>query len=131
MLTEVVAGAMFDTHGRVLIAQRPAGKSSAGRWEFPGGKREPGESLTEALRRELAEELGVEIETGGCEAMLQLDHGEADRIIRLHFFKILRWQGDIRACEGQTLQWLMPSALSDFDILDADQPFIEMLQGVT
>ena len=129
MLIEVVAGALFDAEGRVLIAERPRGKSSAGRWEFPGGKRESGESLTAALCRELAEELGIDVQEPDCQLMLQFDHAQTERVIRLHFFKILIWNGEIVAREGQRLQWQSPKSLSDFDILDADQPFIDLLQG--
>lgn len=129
MLIEVVAAALFDSQGRILIAQRPPGKSSAGRWEFPGGKREAGESLTAALRRELLEELGIEVDESQCELQMQLDHVQSDRIIRLHFFKIPTWRGEAHAREGQRLEWQLAKSLSHFDILDADQPFIELLQG--
>ena len=129
MLIEVVAGALFDAEGRVLIAERPRGKSSAGRWEFPGGKRESGESLTAALCRELAEELGIDVQESHCELMLQFDHAQTEQVIRLSFFKILTWGGQIMSREGQRLQWQSPQSLSEFDILEADQPFIDLLQG--
>jgi len=129
MIIEVVAGALFDPEGRVLIAERPAGKSSAGRWEFPGGKREIGESLTAALRRELAEELGIEVEESHCQFMMQFDHAQGDRLIRLHFFKILTWRGAVLSREGQRLRWQSPQSLSTCDILEDDQPFIDLLQG--
>ena len=130
MITEVVAAALFDPDGRVLIAQRPPGKSSAGRWEFPGGKREPGESLLAALRRELLEELDIDIALACSEPMLQLDHGQAERCVRLHFYRVLSWRGEVRALEGQRLEWVWPSAFGEFDILEADRPFLDMLQGV-
>lgn len=130
MLIEVVAAALFDTEGRVLIAQRPPGKSSAGRWEFPGGKREPGESLFVALQRELAEELDIEVELAHCTPMLQLDHESSERTVRLHFYRVESWRGEVRAREGQRLEWLLPASFGEFDILEADRPFLDMLQGV-
>ncbi len=128
---EVVAGALFDETGRVLIAQRPLGKSSAGRWEFPGGKRESGESHLAALARELFEELGITVVTEHCEPLMQLEHRQDDRCIQLHFFAVRAWRGELTAREGQDLLWRSPDELSDCDILEADQPFILFLQELS
>lgn len=125
---EVVAAALFDEAGRVLIAQRPPGKSSAGRWEFPGGKREQGESHLAALERELFEELGITIVTEHCEPLMQLEHREGDRCIQLHFFAVRAWRGELTAREGQGLLWRSPDELIHCDILEADQAFILFLQ---
>lgn len=125
---EVVAAALIDDRGRILITERPAGKSSAGRWEFPGGKREQGESHEEALCRELLEELGITVASEHCVALMQLRHEQVERLIHLHFFEVRRWRGDLKAREGQRWHWLLPAQLSDYDILEADQPFIQLLQ---
>lgn len=129
MIIEVVAAALLDAEGRVLIAQRPAGKSSAGRWEFPGGKREPGETLAEALQRELAEELAIEVAVPHCEPIMQYEHRQGDRVLQLSFFTVRSWNGRVEAREGQALQWVLPQSLGDCDILEADLPFIQILQG--
>src|SRR5579871_685105 len=95
---EVVAGALIDAAGRVLIADRPAGKAFAGRWEFPGGKRRDGESARDALRRELIEELGVE-----------------------------SWRGEPAPLDGQRLRWCTREELAAADILEADRPIVTAL----
>lgn len=125
---EVVAAALVDDRGRILITERPAGKSSAGRWEFPGGKREPGESHQDALCRELLEELGIKVASEHCVPLMQLRHEQAERVIHLYFFEVRSWRGELKAREAQRWQWLLPAQLSDYDILEADQPFIQLLQ---
>jgi len=122
----VVAGALIDADGRVLIAERPAGKHLAGRWEFPGGKLGSEESAEQALARELREELGIEI--AHCEWLLDLaiDHG--DRQLTLHCYVVEAFSGEPRSLEGQALLWVKADELSQHDILEADQPFIAALQ---
>ena len=121
----VVAAALIGADQRVLITERPPGKSLAGRWEFPGGKLEAGESEAEALRRELAEELGIEV-LGG-RAMMQLRHAYADRVVELSLWVVEQFRGEPRALEGQGLKWVEPSALAAEDILEADRPFVAAL----
>jgi len=124
----VVAGALFDPDGRVLIAQRPAGKHLAGRWEFPGGKIGEGEPPEAALVRELREELGVEVDAGGCRRLMTLTHAYADREVELQLYVVEGWCGTLRALDGQGLKWVTLAALDVEDILEADRPFIEALQ---
>jgi 8-oxo-dGTP diphosphatase len=122
----VVAAALFDGDGRVLIAQRPQGKALAGRWEFPGGKVDAGESERGALVRELREELGVEVLA--ARARMRLTHAYAERDVELSLWIVERFAGEPRPLDAQTLKWVSPAALAHEDILEADQPFIEVLR---
>jgi 8-oxo-dGTP diphosphatase len=122
----VVAGALIDGQDRVLIAARPPGKHMAGRWEFPGGKIAAGESPETALRRELLEELGIEVRR--CRFEMSLVHAYPDREVELLFHVVEAWTGTPESREGQSLRWVPISALGDEDILEADLPFIRTLQ---
>jgi 8-oxo-dGTP diphosphatase len=122
----VVAGAVFDRAGRVLVAQRPAGKHLAGRWEFPGGKIGADEGLEQALARELREELGIEV--GRCERLMTLQHDYPDRAVELHLYIVGEWSGVVRGLDGQGLRWVPLAALGEQDLLEADRPFVEALQ---
>jgi 8-oxo-dGTP diphosphatase len=122
---EVVAGALFDAEGRVLIAQRPQGKALAGRWEFPGGKIDPGEQPLAGLARELREELGVEVHD--AERLIRYSHAYPDRVVRLDLWLVTSWSGDPRGLDGQALKWVRPDNLAFEDILEADQPMIDAL----
>jgi len=122
----VVAGALFDAEGRVLIAQRPAGKALAGRWEFPGGKVDVGESEHAALRRELREELGIEVIA--ARPFMRLAHAYQDRDVELSLWIVERFAGEPRSLDAQALKWVSPAALAAEDILEADQPFITGLR---
>ena len=99
----VVVGAMADASGRVLIAQRPRGRHMAGRWEFPGGKLEPGETVEAALRRELHEELGITICAAEPWQTELVDYPHAR--VRLHFCKVRQWRGEMQMREGQQMAW--------------------------
>jgi 8-oxo-dGTP diphosphatase len=121
-----VAGALFDGEGRVLIAQRPAGKALAGRWEFPGGKVDTGESEHAALRRELREELGVEVIA--ARPFMRLAHAYEDRDVELSLWIVERFAGEPRSLDAQALKWVSPAALAAEDILEADQPFVTGLR---
>lgn len=123
---EVVAGALFDSAGRVLIAQRPPGRHLAGRWEFPGGKIDPGESEAQALARELAEELGVTLRRS--EKLVSLEHAYPDRVVELHLHVVPEWEGSVSGLDGQALRWVPLAELGHADILEADRPFVEALQ---
>ena len=123
----VVAGALFDPRGRVLIAQRPAGKHMAGRWEFPGGKIDAGESELDALRRELLEELGVRLE--GAERMLELSHDYPERRVQLCMWRVTAYSGNPRTLDGQALKWVDPADLEREDLLEADRPIVRALQA--
>jgi 8-oxo-dGTP diphosphatase len=122
---EVVAGALFDAEGRVLIAQRPEGKALAGRWEFPGGKIDQGEDARDGLVRELREELGVEVHD--AERLIRYSHAYPDRVVRLDLWLVTSWSGDPRGLDGQALKWVSPGHLEFEDILEADQPMIDAL----
>ena len=123
----VVAAVLCDERGRVLLAQRPAGKHMAGYWEFPGGKIAPGESSEQALRRELAEELGVSLHR--CHPLLQLRHDYADRVVELEVFAVDDYGGQPAALEDQALKWVAVDELGGQALLPADRPIIEALNS--
>jgi 8-oxo-dGTP diphosphatase len=122
----VVAGALFDRDGRVLIAQRPMGKHMAGRWEFPGGKVAPGETESQALVRELWEELGVTATV--CQPFMRLSHEYDDRVVELSMWIVEAYSGQPAGLDGQALKWVAVEGLGQEDILEADTPFILALQ---
>jgi len=124
----VVAAALYDRSGRVLIAQRPAGKPLAGRWEFPGGKVAAGESEHAALARELREELGIEITAG--RPFMRLTHAYPDREVELSLWVIERFSGVPRPLDRQRLKWVAPGRLAQEDLLEADRPFVEALRDL-
>ncbi len=124
----VVAAALFDGDGRVLIAERPPGKHMAGRWEFPGGKVNPRESEAAALARELREELGVEVIAS--RSFMRLRHAYEDREIELSMWIVESFRGEVQSLDGQRLKWVQPARLSDEDILEADRPFVEALRDL-
>ena len=100
---DVAVGVLIDAHGRFLLTTRPPGKVYAGYWEFPGGKVEPGESIEQALRRELHEELGITIAAAQPWQVEMVDYPHA--LVRLHFCKVFGWQGDFEMREGQAMAW--------------------------
>lgn len=122
----VVAGALIDAHGRVLIARRAARRHQGGLWEFPGGKLEPGETPLQGLRRELYEELGVRI--GAARPLIQIPHDYPDRSILLDLYRIETWDGEPQGREGQPLIWQSPQALDPADFPPADGPAIVALR---
>jgi len=100
---DVAVGVLIDAQGRFLLTSRPAGKVYAGFWEFPGGKLEPAETVEQALRRELQEELGITIATAQPWKIELMDYPHAR--VRLHFCKVWQWTGDFEMREGQTMSW--------------------------
>ena len=122
----VAAGILRDPRGRVLITERVGGGPFQGMWEFPGGKIVGGESPEQALARELAEELGIEL--GAVERFMHLEHDYPDRSVSIHFFLVDAWINEPAGLEGQALRWVPPASLGDHDILPADVPVIEALQ---
>jgi 8-oxo-dGTP diphosphatase len=126
-LTLVVACALIDADNRVLIAQRPEGKTLAGLWEFPGGKLEPGERPEPALIRELQEELGI-ITQEACLAPLTFaSHAYDDFHLLMPLYICRRWQGTVTSREGQNLAWVRANKLRDYPMPPADIPLIAHL----
>jgi 8-oxo-dGTP diphosphatase len=127
-VTEVAAGILLDSDGRYLLGQRPEGKPYAGYWEVPGGKIEKGESVFEALKRELQEELGIEIESS--EELTVLEHDYPHAYVRLHVSVIRQWSGTPVGCEGQALSWeLMNAKIPSVEpLLPAAWPMLKRLR---
>jgi 8-oxo-dGTP diphosphatase len=125
----VVAAALFDEAGRVLIAQRPEGKHMAGWWEFPGGKVSDGESDRDALERELLEELGVKARAH--RAITTMSHEYADRVVDLVLWHASIEHGEPRGLDGQQLQWVHCQSLGNVGLLPADLPLIPALQALS
>ena len=124
----VVAVALIDRDGRILIAQRPEGKSMAGLWEFPGGKVEPGESPDAALIRELQEELGVDTRQSCLAPLTFASHAYDDFHLLMPLYVCRVWKGIPRAKEGQKLCWVRPMQLKDYPMPPADVPLVAMLR---
>ena len=123
----VVAAVLYDPLGRVLITQRPPGKTLAGCWEFPGGKIEAGESAQAALRRELHEELGVRAAT--MRPALELQHEYPERHVQLAVWVVDEYAGVPSGNEGQSLRWERPADLRAVALLPADLPIIDWLES--
>ncbi len=123
----VVAAAVIARDGRVLIAQRPEGKWQAGRWEFPGGKVEPGEDEETAVRRELMEELGVRVDA--AQRLMEVVHDYTDRRVAIGLWLVLRHEGEPQGLDGQALRWVAAGELDAHDLLEADLPMLPVLQA--
>ena len=126
----VVAVALVDRDGRVLLAKRPAGKPMAGLWEFPGGKIRDGESPEAALVRELSEELGLDTAESCLAPLTFASHRYADFHLLMPLYVCRVWKGSPRAREGQVLKWVAPDRLKDYPMPPADAPLIPMLQDL-
>jgi 8-oxo-dGTP diphosphatase len=124
----VSAVALIDADGRVLLAQRPEGKSLAGLWEFPGGKVEQGETPEAALIRELREELGIETKESCLAPLTFASHAYEAFHLLMPLFACRRWQGLPTPREGQTLAWVAPNRLRDYPMPPADLPLIPILR---
>ena len=129
-LVLVAAVALVDADGRVLIAQRPEGKSMAGLWEFPGGKVDPGETPEQALVRELKEELGIETATSCLAPIAFASHGYEKFHLLMPVFACRKWAGQPQPREGQTLKWVMPIELSRYPMPPADVPLVGLLRDL-
>ena len=123
---KVAAGILCDAEGRILIAERLGGGPFHGMWEFPGGKIGDGESSLEALSRELAEELGIEIID--CATFMNLRHEYEDRIVTIEFFIVSDWVSEPVGREGQALRWVPREQLEADELLPADVPVVEALK---
>ena len=125
-MIHVVAAVLGDARGRILIARRPAEAHQGGLWEFPGGKLEPGEEALAGLRRELAEELGIQVQA--AQPWKQIRHDYGDRRIMLDVYRVTAFAGVPRGCEGQALAWAHPRDLRAADFPAADRPVIAALR---
>ena len=123
----VVAVALVDVDGRVLLAQRPPGKALAGLWEFPGGKLEPGERPEDALIRELREELGIEVKAPCLAPFTFASHAYEDFHLLMPLWICRKWEGFVQPREGQALKWVRPKDMRNFPMPPADEPLIPHL----
>jgi len=124
----VSAVALIDVDGRVLLAQRPPGKSMAGLWEFPGGKVEPGETPEVALIRELQEELGIDTWKSCLAPLSFASHTYDDFHLLMPLFACRKWEGTPHAREGQVLKWVRPLDMRNYPMPPADLPLIPVLR---
>jgi len=126
----VVAAALVDGQGRVLLQRRAPGRAMAGLWEFPGGKVELDERPEEALARELAEELGIEVETGALTPAAFASADNAGRHMLLLLYLCREWRGAPRALDAAALAWVPPSEMAALPMPPADEPLIPLLERV-
>ena len=123
---DVAAGILCDSKGRVLIAERLGGGPFHGLWEFPGGKIVAGETSPQALSRELAEELGIEVTV--CSSFMNLRHEYDDRVVTIEFFIVSGWNSEPVGREGQALRWVPAELLDANELLPADVPVVKALR---
>jgi 8-oxo-dGTP diphosphatase len=126
----VVAAALVDSDGRVLVQQRPAGKPMAGLWEFPGGKVESGETPESALIRELGEELGIDVEAACLAPAAFASEGLGGRHLVLLLFALRKWRGVPEARHASALKWVRPLELHGLAMPPADKPLIGLLEAL-
>lgn len=126
----VVACALIDADGRVLLAQRPEGKSMAGLWEFPGGKVEPGERPELTLIRELNEELGITVKEDCLAPFAFASHGYETFHLLMPLYLCRRWEGIVTPCEGQKLAWARPNDMGNYPMPSADVPLVAQLRDL-
>ena len=126
----VVAVALIDVDGRVLIAQRPEGKALAGLWEFPGGKVEPGERPEQALIRELNEELGIDVNEACLAPFVFASHAYESFHLLMPLYLCRRWSGVVVKREHAALAWVKPNKLSDYPMPPADAPLVAWLRDL-
>ena len=122
---KVAVGIIFDQHRRVLVGQRTVQDRYYRKWEFPGGKLEPGESTADALQRELSEELGIQVVA--VQPFMQLSHDYPDRHVDLSVMLVTDFQGEVSGREGQAVKWLALEELSRIDFLQGNTPIVERL----
>lgn len=126
----VAACALVDTDNRILLAQRPEGKSLAGLWEFPGGKVEPGETPEETLVRELEEELGIKTKVACLAPLTFASHTYETFHLLMPLYVCRRYEGIPHGREGQAIKWVKSKALRDYPMPPADEPLIPVLQDL-
>lgn len=126
----VAACALLDSDGRILLAQRPEGKSLAGLWEFPGGKVEKGETPEETLVRELQEEIGIVTKVACLAPLTFASHTYDNFHLLMPLYVCRRYEGIARGCEGQAIKWVKPMDLRSYPMPPADEPLIPFLQDL-
>jgi 8-oxo-dGTP diphosphatase len=126
----VAAAALVDVDGRVLICKRPAGKTLAGLWEFPGGKVEAGETPEACLIRELAEELGIEVSEACLAPFVFASHGYDSFHLLMPLYLCRRWEGAVVAREHEAVAWVKPNQMSDYPMPPADAPLVAWLRDL-
>ncbi len=126
----VAACALIDTDGRILLAERPAGRAMAGLWEFPGGKVEAGERPEQTLIRELKEELAIAVEEACLAPLTFASHTYPEFHLLMPLYVCRRWQGIVTPQEGQRLAWVRPNRLRDYAMPPADIPLIPHLAAL-
>jgi len=129
-LVLVAACALVDADSRVLLAQRPQGKPMAGLWEFPGGKVESGERPEETLIRELEEELGIVVREPCLAPLTFASHAYPDFHLLMPLYVCRRWEGTVTPREGQSLAWVRPNKLRDYEMPPADVPLVSHLMAL-
>jgi len=128
-LVLVAAAAIFDDQGRILLAQRPEGKSMAGLWEFPGGKIEQGEAPETALVRELEEELSIKVNENTLKSLNFVSFSYSDFHLLMVLYACGEWLGQPKPIEGQNLEWVHPADLMNYDAPAADIPLFKYLES--
>jgi 8-oxo-dGTP diphosphatase len=126
----VAAVALVDPDGRVLLAERPAGKQLAGMWEFPGGKVDAGETLEEALIRELKEELGITVEKACLAPFTFASHAYDSFHLLMPLYVCRVWEGTVQPLEGQRLAWVKVGDMESYPMPPADKPLVAMLRDL-
>src|SRR5579864_2454482 len=126
----VAAVALVDTDGRVLLAERPAGKHLAGMWEFPGGKVQAGENPEAALIRELDEELGIDVEASCLAPFTFASHAYPEFHLLMPLYVCRKWRGIVTPREGQRLKWVRAAHLADYPLPPADKPLVALLRDL-
>lgn len=129
-LVLVAACALIDADGRVLLAERPQGKTMAGMWEFPGGKVEAGERPEETLIRELKEELGIDVREACLAPFAFASHSYDDFHLLMPLYLCRRWDGIVAAHEGQKLNWVRPRDMGKYQMPPADVPLVSQLRDL-
>ena len=126
----MVAAALIDADGRVLLAQRPKGKALEGLWEFPGGKVDEGEGPEDALIRELNEELGITVKADCLAPLTFASHAYSDFHLLMPLYVCRRWEGFVQPLDGQPLKWVRPKDLRGYPMPPADAPLIPHLEDL-
>ncbi|MEL7046901.1 MAG: 8-oxo-dGTP diphosphatase MutT [Pseudomonadota bacterium] len=125
---DVAVAVLRDAEGRILLTQRRADAHQGGLWEFPGGKREDGESIAAALARELREELAIELKSHA--QLLTIEHDYGDKRVRLDVHLVHEFSGDPVSCEGQPMRWVSVQELADYAFPKANLPIVEQLRAI-